>query len=399
MGKKSVKVFHLSDSSDDDQQNQERIPSPARRCTDSLEDGEERGVSLNPTSKETHVQAGESKNTIVYRCSAMDALLKSTGHSELSRFIRNKDFRFEQVSCLPPTYNGNVVFELPPILGMFSKGERLRDMDRSKDCYIWTRIFPTSVNVQPKKLWEFGKVTCTGSIECQNNLCEYLERKKGRNARAWSGIPKLSRQYVIGKLIEEGGIVCHYCQKVPFCKISCLARMFYMYPQLLAEPDTMKFMSRLAIHMGVHNHPSRKTWSRVAEKMVHSMIKKQHEANPSATPSGIKNVVTGSMVKTLCESVEDIYAIEESKIWESLMLVSTPQKFVSLFQSVRQDQKGHGELEFLVQMQKNVKFPFLQRYLLPGQGCREDRAHIFKMTIKGEGSGVDLLRQMQPGGV
>lgn len=104
--------------------------------------------------------------TIVYQQFAMETILQSTGSSELSKFIASKDFRHEQVECLLSRYNGNIVFELRPPIFVLLKGSRLCDMDRSKDYYMWTQIFHTSANVQPKKCWEFGRVSCTGSIEC-----------------------------------------------------------------------------------------------------------------------------------------------------------------------------------------------------------------------------------------
>lgn len=300
--------------------------------------------------------------------------------------------------CLPKNYNGNVVFELPPIDSIILKGERLRDMDRQKDRYFWTRIFTTTVNINPQKMWEFGKVTCMGSIECQNKLCESLSNGEGRNVTAWDRIQKLSGLHTIGTLIQEGGVVCHFCQELPFCVESCDARLFYMYPQVQVHPDSLKHMSRLAIHIGLHRHPSRQVWSREAEKIAKMEIKRNHQVNPTATSSGIKNATTQLLMNSMCYAQDDITTVEESEISESLMVVSTPQKFATLFRSVRQDQKDRAELEFLVRMPKKSKFPFLQRYMLPGQGCKEDRAHIFKMTVKGDGSGVDLLRQMKGGG-
>lgn len=116
------------------------------------------------------------------------------------------------------------------------------------------------------------------------------------------------------------------------------------------------------------------------------------------TPAGLKNVATGSFIKSLCESVDDVREIEGAEIWESLMVILSPQKFAAMLRGVCQDQPSQGELDFQVRYQNNINMPFHQQYILPGQGSPTDIAHIFKMTTKGEGSGVDLLRQMQPGG-
>jgi hypothetical protein len=131
----------------------------------------------------------------VYRISALQALLQVFGSSEVSRFVQRKKFATQHVICLPPRYNGDIIFELPPIDDEGKKGDRVRSMERGKDCYYWTRIVVTSVKVpkvEGKQLWQFGKMSCTGALECRNDLCDYYSRQKSQNGSAWMGQYKMS---------------------------------------------------------------------------------------------------------------------------------------------------------------------------------------------------------------
>jgi hypothetical protein len=108
----------------------------------------------------------------VYQISALQWLLNVCGHSELAHFVRDKAFVMRQVDYLPSSYNGDIVFELPPIGDDAKRGDRVQCMERAKDCYYWTHIVLTSANVltyNSKNVWQFGKKACTGALQCKND--------------------------------------------------------------------------------------------------------------------------------------------------------------------------------------------------------------------------------------
>jgi hypothetical protein len=43
-------------------------------------------------------------------------------------------------------------------------------------------------------------------------------------------------------------------------------------------------------------------------------------------------------------------------------------------------------------------WPYVQKNMFPYQGSNSDKVFLFKMSEVGPGSGVDLIKQMQPGG-
>jgi hypothetical protein len=79
------------------------------------------------------------------------------------------------MKCLPPRYNGDIIFEIPSTIDNAKKGDHVRLMERAKDYYYWMRIIITLALV-PKKdgknIWQFGKLACTGALEYKNDHCK-----------------------------------------------------------------------------------------------------------------------------------------------------------------------------------------------------------------------------------
>jgi hypothetical protein len=178
--------------------------------------------------------------------------------------------------------------------------------------------------------------------------------------------------------------------------------MFYMYPKtILPKPSNRELMSRLAVHQGIHIHPERKVFSRKSLEKVKGLLERHHSANPTPTPSRLKNGTIADVIAEFRkESAAGLNKDKEKEIWETLQIVSTLSKFMSLLQSVCKDSKhwkGNGIFYCLQKMQKNVHFLFIQQYRVPGQGSEKGFPFIFKMSSKGAGSGVDLLKRMRPG--
>src|SRR5450759_4267016 len=95
-------------------------------------------------------------------------------------------------------------------------------------------------------------------------------------------------------------------------------------------------MLRLSIHRGTHIHPPRRVFSRETLQKVGNLIEKHHEANPSATPSRLKNVAIEDLIAQFhLESAIGLTKEDERELWESLQVISTPQAFTSLLRSDR----------------------------------------------------------------
>jgi hypothetical protein len=147
-GKSLVDVTHILDDLDDkdDKDNVKvvnLVPSSSNNSDTSLphkvDGGEirinEEECSQNPSDDDIRQQLNEpqgiaplldtNKKIKVCQISALQWLLTVCGHSELARFVRNKAFVMRQVDCLPSSYNGDIVFELPPIGDDAKRGDRV----------------------------------------------------------------------------------------------------------------------------------------------------------------------------------------------------------------------------------------------------------------------------------
>jgi hypothetical protein len=99
-------------------------PSPA----DSLD-------QLNARQEIAPDESGDDHADKVY---CIFALLAVHGLSKVSHFVLRNKFVTRQVICLPPQYNGDIIFELLPIKDEGKKGDRVKFMETTKDCYYWT---------------------------------------------------------------------------------------------------------------------------------------------------------------------------------------------------------------------------------------------------------------------
>ena len=55
-------------------------------------------------------------------------------------------------------------------------------------------------------------------------------------------------------------------------------------------------------------------------------------------------------------------------------------------------------LEAVLDLKNRCRYPFIQSMLFPGQLRGRLQPHVFKMSVRGLGSGVDLINRMRPGG-
>jgi hypothetical protein len=209
-------------------------------------------------------------------------------------------------------------------------------MERAKDCYYWTHIISTSANVltyNSKNVWQFGKMACTGALQCKNDRCDYYSRHGLRNASAWMENYKMAVIHKVGEQVQEGGLLCSFCSRRPYCTATGPATMFYMYPKtILPKPSNRELMSRLAVHQGIHIHPERKVFSRKSLEKVKGLLERHHSANPTPTPSRLKNGTIADVIAEFRkESAAGLNKDKEKEIWETLQIVSRRCRRMSIF--------------------------------------------------------------------
>lgn len=89
---------------------------------------------------------------------------------------------------------------------------------------------------------------------------------------------------------------------------------------------------------------------------------------------------------------------EVQDIWNLVLALASRKNFHSILRTVRMENPLKCEFDSIQDMQCNIYFPYTQRFLFPIQGSKNDRPYVFKMSTKGPGLGVDILRRIKVGG-
>ena len=141
------------------------------------------------------------------------------GKSDL-KMLNLDTLRCERVQYLPAEFNGDVLFEFPPVSNstLPSSSRHMEGMDKRYDRHAWTKTYTTNI------VNEFGLIfrssNCVGHIQCTNEACARLHRKGSQNETDWEG----SSQYpfAIGdKAPQNSSIVRRICKCPPSCLHLC----------------------------------------------------------------------------------------------------------------------------------------------------------------------------------
>ena len=111
--------------------------------------------------------------------SIYDSLLSLRSHRSGRSELKSVDlatFPHQKLNYLPAKYNGNIVFELPPLSTVKSGGAAmLEGMDQRRDGHAWTETTTTNIS-DPDEELSFRYVKCLGHLRCENLSCPHLER-------------------------------------------------------------------------------------------------------------------------------------------------------------------------------------------------------------------------------
>ena len=176
-------------------------------------------------------------------------------------------FVYEAVKHLPTEFNGNQVFELPPLIVVKEGGlSRLNGMDQKRDGHVWTETATTNISDLSGVL-SFKYVKCLGHLCCDNiNYCCFRENG-AMNELYWLGsLPDVIPHRQSPLLSKKFKIACKFCRLVPSCLATCQCRMFYVVSK---DP----LMLRAYIHTKIHIHLVAKDNYMDAMEQIHNEIK------------------------------------------------------------------------------------------------------------------------------
>jgi len=117
-------------------------------------------------------------------------------------------------------FNGDIFFELLPILSTIHNLSQMQVMDEKYDNHAWCKLVTTNI----KKMFglSFRKVHCLGHLQCVQDDCENFVRSTSRNEMFWCNecahIPILGQMIMIPSTTSLG---CKFCHAPPFYVMDC----------------------------------------------------------------------------------------------------------------------------------------------------------------------------------
>ena len=333
----------------------------------------------------------KSKNTRSILMHVRQTCRRKGSRSELSKIdIDNLDLN--RVKYLPPKYDGDMIFELPPLPEGIPRqfGGGLDGMSKQYDGHTWCRTMTT--NIKNDFGLTYRKSTCTGHLQCPNPACDYKCRNEGRtNQTEWSGFA-FTPFPVDGALSDKSTLVCKLCQTPPICLALCDARIYYVTS---SDPEC----TRMAIHLGHHHHPISKGVDQTAMDIMHDCVAKEVQRTPKATNSAIviaasKNFLSDYLIRPGSGS-SNLEGASMDAVLDQFETLSSPNIRNLVSTCKRFYSGGKGVMDNIMDLKETSKFEFIHENKFPGQS--KGKVFVFKMSVDRPGSGVDLVKRMQPG--
>jgi hypothetical protein len=225
--------------------------------------------------------------------SVLDSLRRIRASKGVRNVFKTLDFDsldIQRVKFLPPTFNGDVLFELPPVdtSGPF---HMMHGMDKRHDGHAWTKTVTS--NIKSDMSLTFCTSTCIGHLRCENQDCEYtsrIHRTSPVNEREWDGFTMTTTP--VGQPAPAGStLVCKICKAPPICFATCAARIYYVYEAAN--------MTRAFLHLGIHEHPVKVGKDQEIKERMRKLIEEQVERTPKATNSAIVMEASKELVDEL----------------------------------------------------------------------------------------------------
>ncbi|KAL3696278.1 hypothetical protein R1sor_010354 [Riccia sorocarpa] len=312
-----------------------------------------------------------------------------SGANELGK-LQLAQFTFQRVLELPVAYNGNQIFELPPVSAVdaIKRNGFRRGMDRRFDCYLWTRLITSEAGHGRKKHFKISSMYCAGHLRCDNLACPYRKRHDVCNDTDWPTGVHREQKYDSRNFVPKDGHRCPHCNSSAYCVAACGAKTYFVLPSKGKKtsplPDEASHISRCAIHVGTHCHPPRSSAPRHLVDLVQETVKEEFVKSPSSPPSIVRKKATASLVDKIANSglIIDMTEEEKYEVFRGILTVAHPDKVLNMIKCIKRSSSPLGELSEIASMQKNTIYRTLQRSLFPGQGGKDSRCFVFKMGTK-----------------
>ena len=323
------------------------------------------GLPHSMLGASTEIQSRQSHNSTVDMPCSPSALLRSPPREALQVPHMTAVLpivKYGKVPFLPPVFDGDVIFELPPCgpSSSASEAKNLEGMDKRYDGHPWCKLMTT--NIHNSDNLKFRKSYCVGHLVCENANCEYLKRASKRNETEWSGYTVIP--FIAGGCPpEQSTLVCMVCKMPPTCLGACKARIYFAYSD---NPE----MTRAAIHLGHHGHLVARGMYRDSTKVICRLIAEQVAKTPTATNSAITLFASkdflGHYLFHNGEGEKKMLKAEEmEEVMDRFQYLSSPsiRNVISSFRSYNHG----GIIDNIITMKRESKFESIHDSVFPGQ--------------------------------
>ena len=244
--------------------------------------------------KQENVSNNPVESTTMDQQSTLESILLSGyKYHSLSKMITTSTV-IQQVEEIPQHYNGDCVFELPPIQ---TESSSMKGMEQKYDGHCWIKPVQTRMSFPAV----IRRSKCGGHLQCKNTTCPMNALSGKPNEIAWTG--KLLHKIPTNGMTASysGKLLCFHCGKSPVLVMECPCVVYYV----LAEGN----MTRLFIHRGTHNHPVAKGVLRVAIQKTRDLVSRLVTEAPQSGPRHMqlniaKQMVMGAVIREDGKSLE-----------------------------------------------------------------------------------------------
>ena len=181
--------------------------------------------------------------------SIVDSLKRIWASKGVRNVLKTLDFDtldIQRMKFLPPTFNRDVLFKLPPIdtSGPF---HMMHGIDKRHDGHAWTKTVTS--NIKNDMNLTFRTSTYIGHLHYENQDYKYtscIHCTSPVNERKWNGITVTT--ILVGQPTPGGStLICKICKVPPIYAATHAAKIHYVYGAAK--------MTHACLHLGVHEHP------------------------------------------------------------------------------------------------------------------------------------------------
>jgi hypothetical protein len=326
---------------------------------------------------------------------SLKRLRASKGARNAFRSLDYNTLDIQRVQFLPPTFDGDVLIELPSVdmSALQSHAKLMHGMDKRHDGHAWTKTITS--HIKNDMNLTFRTSTYIGHLRCKNHDCEYTSRSHCSspvNEMEWDGFTLTI--FLVGQLAPAGSsLVCKIGKILPICIATYAARIYYVF-------GTAN-MTRVCFHLRIHEHPVKIGENQEIKKRMHMLIGEQVERTPKATNSAIFMEATKELNREFLINLERAparkYDLEELvPILDKCKYMSSPsiKNNVTAFKYIHR----FGVMDGSAMLRDCSHWAYVQENKFPRQGSDLDKVFVFKMLEVGPGSGVYLVKRMQSNG-